>query len=601
MSASSFQMSSTKSSKSSVQSEEGSRSCRTHKCREERAFGHKYCAYHADCGRKGTFDPTQCKVCQSWFEVITDNGDDFVENLQQWKLLKDQFEQAVRLAQKHKKPEMKWVSAEVAKWFPEVGNVAEGPEESLEEATAQENPQLAELMKLLKESISSQNNTSKRTLEDREIEQRSKYRRTDRSEESEYSEDESKIANERAIPHPSLGWRTVPSHWHILEDKESVRAVTSVLVDGITTLVPVEEAELMIERIDGKRTVFWRPKKDSEDETISPGGKVKAMAQALTSLSALVKGAPNAPSVSVGNMHSSYLSVKISDSSNIKMSTDEVKKFWRVRAASKNASLTNKNTSKIPKISLVWPKGSDSEELSNFLGSAKAVKADFPEFLNAPNQTEMNADAKARSAAMTVYQTKSLLDLLTDMLNAATNAKSIEPFDFPMVTGLAAEVTSGISALIQPLTKELCEEAVEKRIALRSAAIPTKLKDIKNQILTSEPLHAAPMGEIESLQSLLKDVPKTLQVTLPAHFYSAIAKNQSSYDKKKSNFQNNRKSYSTNNRQQNNKNRSYNPRQQEPDTSTRRKENKDYQSFRKGQKSGQDKRSTKESGKYQSK
>ena len=95
-------------------------------------------------------------------------------------------------------------------------------------------------------------------------------------------------------------------------------------------------------------------------------------------------------------------------------------------------------------------------------------------------------------------------------------------------------MTSGLSALLLPLTQQLVKECVTVRTNLRSTCLPSKFYTIKEKFLKNHPFHPSGMGEVEAVCTLIESVPTPLKVTLPKDLEKAIQQKVTRYDNNQS-------------------------------------------------------------------
>ena len=164
------------------------------------------------------------------------------------------------------------------------------------------------------------------------------------------------------------------------------------------------------------------------------------------------------------------------------------------------------------------------------MSASKVTKSDFPKDFVPKDGDLLAADNTARQTAQAAWTATFSLDILSTLLSVAS-ATSIqdEEFDSRLVLHLASKAVSGIAALLAPHTQQLVEDAISKRLALRTNAIPPKFKTLIPKFLASDPLSQKPCGAGELFQGIVNEAPQPLQVNLPPQFYQAVFRSQNNY------------------------------------------------------------------------
>ena len=530
--------------------------CKSRSCREPRAQDHERCARHSSCSSTGTFIPNRCSICKPILEKVLELPQESREEASEWLYIKNLFLASSALATKLKKPELLWESSNLAGIFKEPNKVA--PRSGSSSRSSNSNQNLAELTsvvlrlcKKLDDSLvnkgedSSQKSSKRRrtgsetgTSDDDDEDQQEKRRRTDDtyapSSQGIPSLDQladSRNLNQEMDSLKDQGWNSVPSHWLVYEqDCGSLAAYEPVQKEGDIVLSAIQNIDLKVLEFPENPVLLWRSRKSvgTVDQQRS-FHKVKAVSNTLSSLSTMLQiRNANAPRVSISDIKSGNISMSSSVPEASCCKFDTQSEWWKAKAIYPNAqppSATNYTPS--TKINIAWPTDSGHSKLSEFLSGSKISKSDFPKEF-APKDVEMiSADNRARLQAQSAWQTSCSLDLLSGLLTACSSeADKDDKFDCKLVVDLAAKAVSGIAALLAPHTQGLVEDAIDKRLKLRSSVISEKLKPVESKLLSAEPFSQKPCGSGLVFQEIANDAPKPLQVTLPPQVYKALTSNQ---------------------------------------------------------------------------
>ena len=537
--------------------------CKSRSCREPRAQDHERCARHSSCSSTGTFIPDRCSICKPVLEKVLELPQESREEASEWLYIKNLFLASSALAKKLKKPELLWESSNLAGIFREPGKVATKSGSS-RESSSSSNQNLAELTSVVKKLCekldksftnngkgSPQKPSKRRRIEsetgtsddDDDENQQDKRRRTfippDVDTYAPSSEgipsldqlSDSRSLNQEMDSLKDQGWNSVPSHWQVWEqDCGSLAAFEPVQKEGDIVLSAIQNIDLKVIEFPENPVLLWRSRKSvgTVDQHRS-FQKVKAVSNALSSLSTMLQiRNATAPRVSISDIKSGNISMSSSVPEASCCKFDTLSEWWKAKAIYPNAqppSITENTPS--TKINIAWPAESGHSKLSEFLSGSKISKSDFPKEF-APKDVEMiSADNRARLLAQSAWQTSCSLDLLSSLLTACrSEADKDDKFDCKLVVDLAAKAVSGIAAFLAPHTQGLVEDAIDKRLKLRSSVISEKLKPVESKLLSAEPFSQKPCGSGLAFQEIANEAPKPLQVTLPPQVYKALTSNQ---------------------------------------------------------------------------
>ena len=588
-----------------------SKSCKSRYCEERRDQDHDRCARHAPCSSSGTFDPGRCTTCAKLATEVLKTSPSEVQQHPYWILLRDQYENAARLYKKYKEKELPWASNDLAALFSN-GNVnasAENEsvveqqiavEENFGDSTQASKQGSAKVSEVAGKKTRSRGSKRARKGSSRGSSRSSKRSRriTDSSSESEsdsHIDQEQDMGDESSMPRqrsliscddqaasqgeracdpefpPDVnqiewemttketanlklqGWVPAPATWKIWEQAEGqLSAFETVEEDGAAKLTQIQNIDLKhIESPNGP-LVFWRSRKSELDpDAQTPFQKIKALGNALCNMSTLLKTKPiTIPNIEIADIRANNVSLQASlPISSTTTNFEVLSNWWKTKAvysAAQPPSNTPGQTN--AKVNIRWPADSDYEKMSKFLAPSKITKTDFPKDFTPKDMDLITKDNQARQRAFTAWQTSSILDLLSDMLSAASKyaAPGTAVDNNSLLLQLASQAVTGVAAMLAPHTQHLMEDAITKRFELRSNTIPSKLKSVENKLLGADPFSEKPCGSGESFQQIANDAPQPIQVTLPPQFYSAINRAQTSI-KKNSFFQrDNRSKFSPN-------------------------------------------------------
>ena len=157
------------------------------------------------------------------------------------------------------------------------------------------------------------------------------------------------------------------------------------------------------------------------------------------------------------------------------------------------------------------------------LSAPKARKEDFLYRLKVPHSKLLGEDLESRTTALRSWTVLSLLDVLEKLASSSVSAARTDgTFDLLFAMERISGALTGISTLLLPVVRSHVEEAVAKRIEVRSASIPKDLDKIRVDLLAFSPAHPLPFGDQDLLRSMVKEVPLPVQLNLPARFYQVL-------------------------------------------------------------------------------
>ena len=567
-----------------------SKECRSRGCHESRSQHHDRCARHAPCARSGAFDPSLCEECHSRLAIVLSLPSDSRQTCPEWLQLKEQFIEAHALTVKHKRPELGWKSAEVSALFPDIGRVAPSPHSSKDSADASQGSaarmtapgdtptpsvsvsqgntealpagaDLGQLTAVLQQLCShflkpgcEKPGISKRPREevlsydsDGSLSSEAKRSRLDDEASSpqhgaspidiSVSEREALLTEALAKEVANLtsqGWIPAPTNWQFWEQTEGqFTAFESMEKEGKTSITPVPNIEIKaIESASGPPVILWRSKKvESNEESAKAFPRLKALGNSLASLSAILrKRSESVPKVELADVRSNNIAIQSTVPAEFpSCQLEELTKWWNSKSVYSAAQPPSQAKGAITtKFTVRWPQNSNADKMHQFLSASKITKADFPKSFPVKDMELVAADNSARQVAQSAWTASSTLDVLSNMLTAACSAATDDPnFDSGLVLQLTSQAVSGVAAILAPHTQRLVEDAIDKRLKLRSSVIPAKYKTVESKLLNTEPFDPKPCGAGEGFQTIVNDVPQPVQVTLPPQFYRNVNRSQS--------------------------------------------------------------------------
>ena len=538
--------------------------CRSRNCEENRSPQHDRCFRHAPCARDGVFDPAACEICSKDLEVIKDLPEETRHEASEWLRLKCQFESALALTIKYKRPQLRWATQSLAALFPGVGEVAESSSSSNQtsasvgSSSGRSESELGQLTSVLQQlcaklmpSVTQPQippiESAKRSREENQgtsvsdspqsKRQRSEIHDSPRLEESDVQSEMSESEHLRVESFSteikslsSQGWVPAPSNWQFWEQAEGeLRAFESSEKLGKITLTPVENIEIKSVNSPNGSLVLWRSRKAGYSDDSKAFPKLKSLANSLASMSSLMRSSSGmAPKVELGEIRTSNISIHSSIPLDISTcSFEKLVEWWKARSLYSSAQPPSQvKAQSNTKFNIRWPAESDAEKLVKFLSGGKLTKADFPKDYPLKDVNLISVDHTARQLAHSAWTVSSTLDILANLLSAAsTTSAEDEQFDSRLCLHLASQAVSGIAALMAPHAQHLVEEAVSKRLDVRTNAIPAKLKAVEAKLLSSEPFSQKPCGSGESFQGIVNEA-QPMQVSLPPQFYRTVMSNQ---------------------------------------------------------------------------
>ena len=341
-----------------------------------------------------------------------------------------------------------------------------------------------------------------------------------------------------SVIRPGQEWLDVPKTWKLVQGDcpGEFEAYEKCQKNGKVSLVQVEGVDIRYFPDEKGRLV---PKcrgalliPSSVQST--PSQVVKRMGQSFASLYSFVSSAgPSSGARQVVSPQGTTL--MLSHPMEQAVSTmDEFAAWWRDRASHPSTAPPSSGLSGlVPRCKVVWQDNHERSVLHDFLAAPKVKKEDFPPGLVCPEARFLSADQEARAAALQAANMSSLLATFSGLLESACEAASSVPdFDSRQVVTLAARITAGLSAVFSPTVQKLVEKAVVARIDLRGAAVPRKFDLVKSEIKALDPFHTRPCGDAGDVHSVLRKVPRPVEVRLPPVLLKQIAGQPSRRDPK---------------------------------------------------------------------
>ena len=329
----------------------------------------------------------------------------------------------------------------------------------------------------------------------------------------------------RSLP---KGWQALPSSWTIVMSQDGQPSACDKVRYGGEVHLVLKDVELKWWTGEGSDSKYlWRPWRVAPDEVVPrPVSEVSSMAADLTALSQLLSSCDeSAPEVSQVTSSSRNPRLRVSGMGAPSYpDSAEIRCLWdRLSGLSRKTSDPDSLKVRPPKCSVQWPAGSVLSEVQDFLSAPKARKEDFYYRLKVPSARVLGEDFSSRTSALQSWSVLSLLDVLGGLASSsATAARDLEGFDSAFALDKISGAMKGLSALLVPVVRTQLEEAVSRRLAVRSAAIPKDLDKIRVDLLASSPLHPLPLGDQGALRSMIKEVPLPMQLTLPARLLQAL-------------------------------------------------------------------------------
>ena len=558
------------------------RKCRSRKCESARLIFHAQCVAHCDCVKSLVYKPEECEVCLPLVKEIQEFDQEKLEESSAWNKLSKLLGEASNIINDQKSVKLCWPSPGWANIFPQLSlstpTKEDEREEEVTEVQSEDADSLRGISKILQQIFDNQMKDQERGKKHKK-KRRRRYSSSDSSSSSQSSssEDEQETRRSRkrrrhriystsddefsqAVPDEAtgsssvrgtsqaigdkeggfqrqqdqtveglcnLGWLPIPKHWKVCEllDK-SLAAFHTINLEGEEKFEMVKNVELKQVEFRETKSFVWRTMKGSmEGEEDRPFRKIKGMASALASISTLVQD--SSTSIKLGDIKPYMITLQAEEKQILSsgQAYEDIIKWWKAKANNSSAQPPSSNNGNSVKFNIVWPKGSENENMSKFLGGGKIGKSDFPdEFRN--DAKLITADNKARSLANQAWQVSAVLELLQDCLKAITKEVTTnKEFDNELAWNLVSKVVSGAKALMEPHTQLLIEDSVEKRLEVRSEAIPGKLKAIQKKVMSADPLCPKPCGSSETLQHTIDSMPQPMTLNLPSEFYKMMEKN----------------------------------------------------------------------------
>ena len=244
--------------------------------------------------------------------------------------------------------------------------------------------------------------------------------------------------------------------------------------------------------------------------------KVATMSEALTAISTLIEISEDGPTFSIVDKQHPNIQVKASNPiRKAEENMDEWKNLWKTLATKENASV---KLGTLTNLQVDWPKDSVYAKLSAFLQGEKLSRENFPStsYTNSSKLNEkIKKDTDSRKIANLAFQAFTLSELLTEQFKQAAMLSSVNMLDSKHLLELLSNVTEGITALLNPVSKVLIQEAINKRIDVRKEVIPAKCYTVKNDLLKIDSFSNLPCGNEEKVEEIIKSIPQTMQLTLP--------------------------------------------------------------------------------------
>ena len=343
-----------------------------------------------------------------------------------------------------------------------------------------------------------------------------------------YDSDGGNSAEEWDLSPPSarLGWKAKFDSWEVEEEADGL---VGYFRDADGKLKPLVNFEFRKQVVGRKVYYFYRVKVPSSDSVVPAKVLVRRLSLALPTLSARVEGSPaSKPSLVPTKMGRYGMDLVVKDSSSSSLlSWADLPALWAIRASGDKTGPRSSDDARLSSrpLRLDWAQGTSEQATVSFLRGDSSVQGPPPSSLQKPSSAVLSADKEARAQGLRLFSVSACLDMISSFLDAAAEMpQDWSPEDYKSFFSTMAEAVKGSAALLAPSTREAVHVAVEKRVALRAAAVPKSLSSAKQDLINLEPLSPLPYGSLEGVAAILRSQPRPAQLVLKGGLEDLVRK-----------------------------------------------------------------------------
>ena len=325
------------------------------------------------------------------------------------------------------------------------------------------------------------------------------------------------------IPSKAAGWMKAPTFWqfYLLDDEWRAKIPSPDSNEEEIGITGYEFRRIISET----GPIFYIRNAKTKSVPDSPYRIVSSLTTAIAALAtyAMAPQSQHPVASSIKGQHKANLEILETHTTTFP-SFIRMKEMWQDTAYKRAIPppSADKNFVNNRHMDITWPVESEEKIISDFLGATKVEKR-LHHLLSKPEDTKVKKDVKARKRALQLHNLRGIIDTLHLTMKTLTNrVDTLEQVDLIEIIKLNIEALAGISNLVNPLALTTLEDAVECRISLREATIPTRMKLAKRQLLAMDPFHPEIAGSEDKVETINKTIPVPAQLTVPDKFFKSL-------------------------------------------------------------------------------